>query len=73
MDPAKTLLITQAVSAIQGFSLIAASVLAIRGINAWSREHAGKKRIDVAEEMLNLFFSGQGRNLIHSKPRWVLR
>ena len=59
MDPAKTLLITQAVSVIQGVSLIAASILAIRGINAWSREHAGKRRIDVAEEMLNLFFQAR--------------
>jgi hypothetical protein len=52
-------LITQGVSVIQGISLIAASILAIRGINAWSREHAGKKRIDLAEEMLNLFFQAR--------------
>jgi hypothetical protein len=59
MDPTKALLITQAVSVLQGISLITASVVAIRGINAWSREHAGKKRIDLAEEMLNLFFQAR--------------
>jgi hypothetical protein len=56
MDAPTALLVTQIVSVLQGVSLIAASIVAIRGINAWSREHTGKKRIDVAEEMLNLFF-----------------
>jgi hypothetical protein len=41
---------------LQGISVTIASCAAIYGINAWRRKHSGKKRIDIAHEMLVLFF-----------------
>jgi hypothetical protein len=39
----------------QGISVIVASIVAIYGINAWRREFVGKRRIELAEEVLALF------------------
>jgi hypothetical protein len=38
------------------FSTLVASVVAIYGINAWRREFIGKRRADLAEETLSLFY-----------------
>lgn len=44
---------------IQSASLILASVFAICGINAWRREYVGKRRIELAEEVLALFYQAR--------------
>lgn len=36
-----------------------ASIAAIRGINAWKREFQGKKKIELAEESLTLFYQAR--------------
>jgi hypothetical protein len=41
---------------LDSLAVILASGVAIRGINAWRREHVGKRRIDLAEETLTLFY-----------------
>lgn len=40
-------------------SLTIASVVAIFGIDAWRREHVGKRRMELAEEVLALFYQVQ--------------
>ncbi len=44
---------------IQGASVIIASGVAIWGINAWRREFVGKRRIELAEEVLALFYQAK--------------
>jgi len=46
----------------QSVSLILASLFAIYGIDAWRREYVGKRRIELAEEVLALFY--QARDII---------
>jgi hypothetical protein len=46
----------------KGVSVIAASIVAWRGITAWRREFVGKRRIELAEEVLALFY--QARDVI---------
>jgi hypothetical protein len=46
-------------SIIQSVAVIVATVVAVRGINAWRREHVGRKRIDTAEEILELFYQAR--------------
>jgi hypothetical protein len=47
--------ITDVTAIIQALAVAATAIVAVRGINTWSREHFGKKRIDLAEEFLVLF------------------
>jgi hypothetical protein len=44
---------------LKSASIVIASCVAIWGINAWRREHVGKKRLDTAEEMLSLFYQAR--------------
>jgi hypothetical protein len=44
---------------LKSASIVVASGVAIWGINAWRREHVGKKRLDTAEEMLSLFYQAR--------------
>jgi hypothetical protein len=44
---------------IQAVSLIVAALTAIYGINAWRSEFVGKKRIDLAEEVLVRFYEAR--------------
>ena len=48
----------------QNASLILASLFAIYGIDSWGREHIGKRRIELAEDVLALFY--QARDAIES-------
>jgi hypothetical protein len=48
----------------QSVSIILASLFAIYGFDAWRREHVGKRRIELAEEVLALFY--QARDAIES-------
>lgn len=43
----------------QGLSVIAASIVAWRGITAWRREFVGKRRIELAEEVLAMFYQAE--------------
>jgi hypothetical protein len=45
-------------------SVILASLFAIYGFDAWRREHIGKRRIELAEEVLALFY--QARDVLES-------
>jgi hypothetical protein len=40
-------------------SVLVASLVAIRGIQAWRREFVGKRRIELAEEVLALFYQAK--------------
>jgi hypothetical protein len=42
---------------LQSVSIIIACWVAIFGINAWRREFIGKRRIELAEEVLGAFFA----------------
>ena len=44
---------------LESLALIIAAVIAAFGINAWRREHVGKKRAELAEETLALFYEAQ--------------
>ncbi len=48
----------------QSISLILASLFAVYGIDAWRREFVGKRRMELAEEVLALFY--QARDIIES-------
>jgi hypothetical protein len=48
----------------QSASLILASFFAIYGIDAWRREYVGKRRIELAEEVLALFY--QAKDIIET-------
>lgn len=45
---------------INTVSIIAASIVAIYGINAWRKEFSGKRKIELAEEILALFYEAKG-------------
>lgn len=47
------------VDILQGLSVIGASIAAVLGINAWKREHLGKRRIELAEEVLTHLYKAQ--------------
>lgn len=49
---------------LDSVAVIIASGVAIWGINAWRREHVGKRRIDLAEETLALFY--EARDVINA-------
>jgi len=44
---------------LQGFSVVGASIAAIYGINTWRREFVGKRRMELAEETLTLFYEAK--------------
>ena len=44
------------VSIIKGLSIIIASIVAVRGLNSWRFELKGKKEIELAEQVLALFY-----------------
>lgn len=46
-------------SLLQSVSIIIASGMAIYGINAWRREYVGKKRVDLAEDVLAKFYEAR--------------
>jgi len=48
----------------QNVSVIVAALVAIFGIDAWRREYVGKRRMELAEEVLALFY--QARDVIRS-------
>ena len=48
----------------QSASVILACLFAIYGIDAWRREFVGKRRMELAEEVLALFY--QARDIIQS-------
>jgi hypothetical protein len=48
----------------QSVSIIIASLVVIYGIDEWRREFVGKRRIELAEEVLSLFY--QARDIIES-------
>lgn len=56
--------LTEIAQAAQSFSVVLASLFAIHGFDAWRREHVGKRRIELAEEVLALFY--QARDAIES-------
>lgn len=47
------------VDILQGLAVTGASVAAVLGINAWKREHLGKRRIELAEEVLVNLYKAQ--------------
>src|SRR5258706_15614439 len=47
---------------LQNLSVIIAALVAMFGIDAWRREHVGRRRMDLAEEVLALFY--QARDVI---------
>lgn len=47
---------------LENVSVTIASMVAIFGIDAWRREHVGKRRMELAEEVLALFY--QARDVI---------
>jgi hypothetical protein len=49
---------------LKSVSIIGAAFMAIYGINAWQREFVGKRRLELAEETLSLFY--QARDAIAS-------
>ena len=55
---------SDAIHIIQSCAVIGASFVAIYGINAWRVEFVGKRRIELAEEVLVLFY--QARDAIAS-------
>lgn len=46
-------------SLLESASIIVAAVVGIFGINAWRREHVGKRRIELAEEVMALFYEAR--------------
>jgi hypothetical protein len=49
---------------LQSILIIIAAIVAIIGVNAWRREYVGKRNIDLAEEVLALFY--EARDVIRS-------
>jgi len=47
---------SQCLETLQSISVIAASLAALWGIGAWRREYHGRRRIELAEEVLELFY-----------------
>lgn len=44
---------------VESIAIIIASCTAILGINAWKREHVGRRRLDLAEKSLALFYEAK--------------
>jgi hypothetical protein len=47
------------IDALQSVAVIAASAVALWGINSWRREFVGKRRMELAEEVLALFYQAK--------------
>jgi hypothetical protein len=47
------------VDSIQAIAAIVVAVVAIWGVNAWRREHVGRRRAELAEETLALFYEAE--------------
>ncbi|MEN3373161.1 hypothetical protein [Dechloromonas sp. ZS-1] len=56
--------LTELAQIAQSVSIILAALFAIYGLDAWRREHVGKRRIELAEETLALFY--QAKDAIES-------
>jgi len=48
--------VLKAFDTFDSVAVVIASLVALYGISAWKREHVGKKRIELAEEVLELFY-----------------
>ena len=48
-----------AVDILQGVSVIVAALVALYGVTAWRREYVGKKQLELAEEVLALFYEAR--------------
>ena len=46
-------------SVIEAFSIIVAAISVIYGVNAWRREFTGKRRIELAESVLAMFYEAE--------------
>jgi hypothetical protein len=51
--------LAEAAQIAQSASIILAALFAIYGFDAWRREHIGKRRIELAEEVLALFYQAR--------------
>jgi len=51
--------LTEAASIAQSISVILAALFAMYGLDAWRREHIGKRRIELAEDVLALFYQAR--------------
>lgn len=49
-------------------SSILVLLLAVYGVDSWRREHPGKRRIELAEDTLALFYEGGGRDSAYTPP-----
>jgi len=48
---------------INPISIIVAAGVAVYGVNAWRREHVGKRRRELAEDTLALFYTCASQTL----------
>jgi hypothetical protein len=55
----KMVIIESISTIVASAAAIVASIVAVWGINAWRREHVGRRRIDLAEEVLGLFYGAR--------------
>lgn len=44
---------------LESVAVIAAAVVAAFGVNSWRREHVGKRQLELAEEVLAMFYEAQ--------------
>jgi len=51
--------VQQTLDPLQTVAVVIASLVAIWGVNAWRREYTGKRNIDLAEEVLALFYQAR--------------
>jgi hypothetical protein len=51
-----TMTLVEAAQVAQSASVILAALFALYGFDAWRREHIGKRRLELAEEVLALFY-----------------
>lgn len=53
------ILVTVIASVVNTLAIVTASIVAICGINAWKKEFQGKRKIELAEEVLALFYEAR--------------
>lgn len=58
------------VEIIKAVSIITASATAIYGVNAWRREYVGRRRIELIEDVLTLFYEAK---LAINSIRWCVQ
>ncbi len=61
-EMSETTMLESTSTIIASVAAIIASGVAVHGINAWRREYVGRRRIDLAEEILALFY--EARNVV---------